>query len=70
VSNEAEVQKQFSGPVRITITDPETGDVLEETVLTNSYMLIWAGDYHLVRSERDPSGYTLTIGLRGKPPQP
>lgn len=36
--------RDHSKPVRITIADPETGEVFENRILSNDYAIITAGD--------------------------
>jgi hypothetical protein len=38
---------EHTKPVKVTISDPETGTVLEEKLLANDYLLITAGNVHL-----------------------
>lgn len=33
----------MSDPVKVTVTDPETGEVLAETIVRNDYTIIVAG---------------------------
>lgn len=37
----------FNKPIKITISDPETGDVLRERVVANDYCLITAGNRYV-----------------------
>ena len=41
------VENSSKGPIKITISDPETGKVLEERVLTNDYAIICAGNRYV-----------------------
>lgn len=34
-------------PVRVTVTDPETGDVLEDRICANDYVLVTAGNRYV-----------------------
>lgn len=57
----------FPMPVKVTITNPETGAVLEERILTNDYCLILSGT-RAVRHVQHYSNRThvITIG-QGQP---
>lgn len=44
-----------NAPVKVTVSDPETGDVLEEKVVANDYILICVG-----------SRYVKSIRVMGK----
>lgn len=37
----------FQKPVKLTISDPETGTVLEERILANDYAIITAGNRYV-----------------------
>lgn len=34
---------QYQKPIKVTLSDPETGDTLEEKVIANDYVIICAG---------------------------
>lgn len=34
----------MTAPIKVTITDPKTGEVLGERILHNDYMVVCAGD--------------------------
>lgn len=38
---------EHQGPIKVTISDPDTGQVLEEKVVSNNYVLICAGNRYL-----------------------
>lgn len=37
----------MNDPVKVTVSDPETGEVLGESVISNDYVLICAGNLYL-----------------------
>ena len=37
----------YQKPIRVTISDPDTGDELESRVLTNDYVIITAGNRYV-----------------------
>lgn len=37
----------FNRPIKVTVSDPDTGQVLQEKVITNDYVLITAGDRYV-----------------------
>ena len=49
-------------PVKVTVTDPETGEVLAETVVTDDYVLVCAGTCRLTYTQASANGtHVLTI---------
>lgn len=51
-------------PIKVTVSDPITGEVLGEQVLENDYALICAGDVYLDRMDRHANG-THVLTLKG-----
>lgn len=41
------MREPFATPVKVTISDPESGAVLEESILANDYCLICAGNRYV-----------------------
>ena len=43
-------------PIKVTVTDPDTGEVLGEKLLDDDYMILTAGRVHVTkrRSQRHP----------------
>lgn len=39
--------EEHKGSVKVTVTDPDTGKVLEEKVISNDYVLVTAGNRYL-----------------------
>lgn len=37
----------YQKPIKVTISDPETGDVFEEKTVSNDYLLITAGNRYV-----------------------
>lgn len=56
-------------PIKVTISDPETGEVFEEAVVQNDYLLICAGTAYLNGTQAHANGtHVLTVkgALRGR----
>lgn len=52
----------MSDPIKVTITDPETGEVLGEKVLDNDYLVVCAGNRYLAQTTTHTNGtHQLTI---------
>lgn len=52
----------MSDPVKVTVTDPETGEVLEERILDDDYVLVCAGAPYLAHTSAHANGtHILTI---------
>lgn len=50
-----------NGPIKVTISDPATGDVLEEKIIDNDYVLICAGNRYLKSIQRMGTTYMLAV---------
>jgi len=51
-----------SEPIKVTVSDPNTGEVLGEKVVSNDYILICAGDVYLDRTDAHANGtHVLTV---------
>ncbi|MDT8333034.1 hypothetical protein RQ831_18430 [Roseomonas gilardii] len=55
-----------SGPIKITVSDPQSGEVLAERVLENDFLLICAGDRYLKSSQR--MGRTVMLAVAARKP--
>ena len=53
-------------PVKVTVTDPDTGDVLAERILDNDYAVICAGNRYVGHTQRMGSTVMLSI-KKGRP---
>jgi hypothetical protein len=52
-------------PIRVTVEDPGTGNVLGERVIENDYMVICAGNRYLANVQASGNGtHVLTIKTR------
>lgn len=52
----------MSGAIKVTVTDPESGEVLGEQVVENDYLLLTAGDRYLDGVQAHGNGtHVLTI---------
>ncbi len=47
--------------IKVTITDPDTGDVLEEKIVANDYLLICAGRRYLKSVQQWGSTHMLAV---------
>jgi hypothetical protein len=51
-----------AAPVKVTVSDPETGDVLGEQVVDNDYVLVCAGRTRLAHVTKHANGtHVLTV---------
>lgn len=59
----------MADPVKVTVTDPESGEVLGERILDDDYMLICAGGPYLDHTQAHGNGtHVLTVkGCRRLP---
>lgn len=48
-----------TGPVKVTVTDPETGEVLAEQVVENDYVLVCAGNRYAAHVTAHANGTTV-----------
>lgn len=54
-------------PVKVTVSDPETGEILAETIIKDNYVLIPAGDCYLAHTTTHLNGTVqLTIMRAGR----
>ena len=52
----------MSEPIKVTVTDPETGEVLGEQVIEDDYMVICAGNRYLAGTQAHANGtHVLTV---------
>lgn len=52
----------MSAPVKVTVSDPETGEVLGEQVIDNDYVLICAGNRYVAHTNVHAYGtHVVTI---------
>ena len=57
----------MSDPVKVTVSDPDSGEVLGEQLLDNDYLVICAGNRYLAHTNAHANGtHVLTI-KRGEP---
>jgi len=57
----------MSAAVKVTVSDPATGEVLQEVVIDNDYSLVCAGSCHVAHTTAHVNGtHVLTVkGRRG-----
>lgn len=66
VSTEADPASPV-GPVKVTVSDPETGEVLAEQVITNDYVVITAGNTYIDRVQAHANGTAvITVKRAGR----
>lgn len=51
--------------IKVTVTDPTTGEVLGEQVVTNDYVLVCAGTAELVQTQVYPVSGTHVLYVKG-----
>jgi hypothetical protein len=39
----SDISEEGKGPIKVTVSDPETGKVLEEKIVDNDYLIVTAG---------------------------
>lgn len=52
----------MSDPIKVTVSDPDTGEVLGEQVVDNDYVLICAGNRYVSNTDAHANGtHVVTI---------
>lgn len=61
----------FDKPIKVTVSDPETGEEIESRVVANDYVLICAGNRYIksVQAMGKPGRLTHMIAIAVKSPQ-
>ena len=54
----------MSDPIKITVTDPESGEVLGEQVIDNDYVVICAGSRYVSGTQTYPGKGTAVITIK------
>lgn len=57
--------QNFEKPVKVTISDPDTGEVFEELIVGNDYLLVTVGNRYVKHIQ--VWGQTHTISVAVKP---
>lgn len=57
----------MSGAIKVTVSEPESGEVLEERVIDNDYLVIVAGDRYIegVQAHTATGTHIVTIKRAG-----
>jgi len=63
------IDREQEKPVKVTISDPDTGEVLEEKVVQNDYCIVCTGRRYVKSMQRMGQTHMLAIALR-KPGEP
>lgn len=63
------MSEEHKGPVKVTISDPDTGKVLEEKVISNDYVLVTAGNRYLKSMQIMGRTHMLAVAV-AKPSDP
>lgn len=51
--------------IKVTVSDPETGELLDEAVIENNYLIICAGNHYLANRQHHANGTaTLTVKVQ------
>jgi hypothetical protein len=53
-------------PIKVTVTDPESGEVLGEHTIENDYVLVCAGSCYLDGTQAYPGTGTHVLTVKGK----
>jgi hypothetical protein len=53
----------FQKPIRVTISDPETGEQLESRVVANDYVLITVGNRYLKSAQQMGRTHILAVAV-------
>lgn len=53
----------FKKPIRVTISDPETGEQLESRIVANDYVLITAGNRYLKSLQQMGKTHILAVAV-------
>lgn len=59
----AAIDMERAQPVKVTITDPETGAVLEEKIVTNDYCIICTGTRYVKSMQIMGRTHMLSIAI-------
>jgi hypothetical protein len=51
----------MNGPIKVTISDPDTGEVFEERTISDDYILICAGRWYVHHVQSYSNGATVTV---------
>jgi len=51
-------------PIRVTVTDPDTGEVLGEQTISNDYIVICAGDRYVSGTQTYPGKGTAVATIK------
>ena len=55
-------------PIKVTVTDPETGEVLAERIVDNDYVILCAGNRYVAHTAAHANGtHVLTVKVAGSP---
>lgn len=54
----------MSDAVKVTVSDPTTGEVLSERVVDDDYVLVCAGRVHLASTQRYPTKGTTVLTIK------
>lgn len=57
------------GPVKVTVSDPETGKVLEEKVVANNYVIVTAGNRYVKHIQMMGKTHMVAIAVAKDAPQ-
>lgn len=58
----------MSDPIKVTVTDPDTGEVLGERTLENDYVIICAGSRYLDGVQQYPAKGTTVLTVKTRRP--
>lgn len=55
-------------PIKVTVTDPESGEVLDERTLADDYLILCHGRSYLAREQHYPTTGTSVLTVKRVPP--
>lgn len=61
------MESSHDKPVKVTVSDPETGQVLQERVITNDYVLVTAGNRYVKSLQVMGRTHMIAVAVDKKP---
>lgn len=55
----------MTAAIKVTVSDPETGEVLGEQTVTDDYVLVCAGSAELTHTQASPTTGTHVLTIKG-----
>ncbi len=61
-------ERNMMKPVKVTVSDPDTGEVFESKVLANDYIVVTAGNRYIKSIQQMGKTHMLAIAVEPRPP--